>query len=351
MPHPRRSGRVLVVLAAVLAVAAAALYQRLGASMEQRSAAPAGARVQVHPGASLRAVLAELARAGAVREPRLVEWYLRLHGEVLRAQAGTYELEPGATVRQTLGQLAEGRVVMSQVTIVEGWTFAQMRAALDASADLVHDWQPRSAAAIMDALGRHDEPAEGRFYPDTYRFAAGTSDRRIYELALQRMSERLQQEWDARAPGLPLHSAAEALALASIVEKETGREDERTRIAAVFVNRLRQGMRLQSDPTVIYGVGPSYDGNLRRRDLETDGPYNSYTRAGLPPTPIALPGGASLHAALHPAASDALYFVATGEGDGSHYFSATYAEHTAAVLRFLKRTGARPDSAMVGSGR
>jgi UPF0755 protein len=351
MAHQRRTGWALAVLAAILAVTAAALHHELAASMEQRSAAPPGARVQVRPGASLRTVLAELARARAVPKPRLVEWYLRLHGKPLRAQAGTYELEPGATVRQTLEQLADGRVVMAQVTIVEGWTFAQMRAALDASADLVHDWGGRSAAAIMDALARPGEPAEGRFYPDTYRFAAGTSDRRIYELALRRMDERLQQEWDARAPGLPLRSAEEALVLASIIEKETGREDERSRVAAVFVNRLRAGMRLQSDPTVIYGLGAAYDGNLRRRDLETDGPYNSYTRTGLPPTPIALPGGASLHAALHPANSDALYFVATGEGDGSHHFSATYAEHNAAVLRFLRRTGARPDGAMAGSGR
>jgi peptidoglycan lytic transglycosylase G len=350
MPGRGKAGWVLVVLAVALAIVAAAFYRQLDASMERRSAAPAGTRVQVHAGASLRAVLAELARAQAVPEPRLVEWYLRLHGEPLRAQAGTYELVPGATVRQTLDQLAEGRVVMSQVTIVEGWTFAQMRAALDASAELSHDWQHRDAAAIMDALGHHGEPAEGRFFPDTYRFAAGTSDRRIYELALQRMTERLQQEWESRAPGLPVRSADQALVLASIVEKETGREDERPQVAAVFVNRLRQGMRLQSDPTVIYGLGASYDGNLRRRDLDADGPYNSYTRQGLPPTPIALPGGASLHAATHPAETGALYFVATGEGDGSHYFSSTYAEHNAAVLRFLKRTGARPDSAMTGSG-
>jgi UPF0755 protein len=350
MAERRKSGKVLVVLAAGLALAVAALYQQLAASMERRSTAAPGTRVQVHAGASLRAVLAELARAQAVRDPRLVEWYLRLHGEPLRAQAGTYQLEPGATVRQILDQLSEGRVVMSQVTIVEGWTFAQFRAALDAAPDLVHTWQHLDGAAIMDALGQHGEPAEGRFYPDTYRFSAGTSDRRIYELAYRRMSERLQHEWEARAQDLPIHTPGEALALASIIEKETGREDERARIAAVFVNRLRHGMRLQSDPTVIYGLGTAYDGNLRRHDLEVDGPYNTYTRAGLPPTPIALPGGASLHAALHPAESDALYFVATGEGDGSHYFSATYAEHNAAVLRFLKRIGARPDSAMTGGG-
>jgi UPF0755 protein len=351
MARPVNGRRLVVVLAAAVVVAAALLWRQLGASMEQRSTAAPGARVQIHAGASLRAVLAELQRAHALRDPRLVEWYLRLHGEPLRAQAGTYELAPAATVRDTLAQLAAGRVVMSQVTIVEGWTFAQMRAALDASPDLSHDWVQLDSADLMAALGQRGEEAEGRFFPDTYRFAAGTSDRRLYELALQRMSERLAQEWAGRAPDLPLRSPGEALVLASIVEKETGREDERERVAAVFANRLRRGMRLQSDPTVIYGLGASYDGNLRRRDLEADGPYNSYTRAGLPPTPIALPGGASLHAALHPADSDALYFVATGAGDGSHQFSATYAQHNAAVLRFLKRTGARPDRAITGSGR
>jgi UPF0755 protein len=165
------------------------------------------------------------------------------------------------------------------------------------------------------------------------------------------MNERLQQEWAARAPGLPVHTPQEALILASIIEKETGREDERGKVAAVFVNRLRLGMRLQSDPTVIYGLGTRYDGNLRRRDLEADGPYNSYTREGLPPTPIALPGAASLHAALHPESIDALYFVATGNGDGTHQFSATYAEHTLALKRFLQRTGAKPDSAVTRGGR
>ena len=343
--------RATGIVVAALAVAALLLFQQLAASMEQRSAAPAGTRVQVSAGASLRSVLGELARVHALRNPRVVEWYLRLHGEPLRAQAGVYELAAGASARQILAQLSAGHVVMSQVTIVEGWTFAQMRQTLNASHDLSHDWQHLDERALMSALGHGGVAAEGRFFPDTYRFAAGTSDQRIYELAMRRMSERLEQEWAARAPGLPVHSADAALILASIVEKETGREDERARVAAVFSNRLRLGMRLQSDPTIIYGLGRTYDGNLRRRDLEADGPYNSYTRAGLPPTPIALPGGAALRAALHPADSDALYFVATGIGDGSHHFSATYAQHNAALLQFLRRTGARPDGAVSGSGR
>jgi UPF0755 protein len=342
---------LLGTLAVALMVAALLLWRQLEASMEQRSRAPGGTRIQVHAGASLRGVLGELARVQALRNPRLVEWYLRLHGEPLRAQAGIYELAPGADTRQLLEQLRAGRVVLSQVTIVEGWSFAQMRKSLDASSDLVHEWQHLDDPALMSALGLKGVPAEGRFFPDTYRFAAGTADRHIYELASQAMTERLQQEWAARAPDLPVQNPEDALILASIIEKETGREDERAKVAAVFINRLRLGMRLQSDPTVIYGLGARYDGNLRRLDLETDGPFNSYTRFGLPPTPIAVPGAASLRAALHPASIDALYFVATGLGDGSHQFSATYTEHNAALLRFLKRTGARPDSAVTGGAR
>jgi UPF0755 protein len=351
MPRARSVWKLTGTFAAALLVAALLLWRQLNASMEQHSQAPDGTRIQVYAGSSLRVVLGELARVHALRNPRLVEWYLRLHGEPLRAQAGIYELAHGAGTRQILEQLRSGRVVLAQVTIVEGWSLAQMRQALDASSDLVHEWQHLDDAALMSALGLKGVPAEGRFFPDTYRFAAGTADRHIYELAAQAMNERLQQEWATRAPDLPVRGPREALILASIIEKETGREDERAKVAAVFVNRLRLGMRLQSDPTVIYGLGARYDGNLRRRDLETDGPFNSYTRAGLPPTPIALPGGASLHAALHPAAVAALYFVATGAGDGSHQFSATYAEHNVALRRFLQRTGARPDSAVTGGAR
>jgi UPF0755 protein len=349
MARPRGMGwRLAAALAAVLLGAAALLWQRLGASLDERSLALAGTRVQVSAGASLRSILGELERVRAVQHPRRIEWYLRLRGEPIRAQAGIYQLADGASARQILAQLAAGQVVLSQLTIVEGWNLAQMRAAINASADLVHEWRGLDDAALMRALGAGEAAAEGRFFPDTYRFAAGTSDRRIYQLALQRMDERLRQEWAARAPDLPLRSPADALILASIIEKETGREDERAKVAAVFVNRLRRGMRLQSDPTVIYGLGERYDGNLHRRDLEADGPFNSYTRAGLPPTPIALPGGASLQAALHPAPIKALYFVATGLGDGSHHFSADYAEHNAALLQFLKRTGAVPDRAVAG---
>jgi UPF0755 protein len=197
-------------------------------------------------------------------------------------------------------------------------------------------------AEVMRALGHEGELAEGRFFPDTYRFAAGTADRKILEGAYERMQAELNNAWTARAPNLPLASSDQALIMASIVEKETGREDERARVAAVFLNRLRIGMRLQTDPTVIYGLGERYDGTIHTRDLETDTPYNTYTRAGLPPTPIALPGAASLQSVMHPADSDALYFVATGDGDGSHHFSTTLAEHDVAVRAYLRKLGVQP---------
>jgi UPF0755 protein len=201
-----------------------------------------------------------------------------------------------------------------------------------------------SDADLMNALGHAGQPAEGRFFPDTYRFAAGTSDRKILEGAYERMRGELENAWSSRASGLPLTDENQVLILASIVEKETGREDERAKVAAVFVNRLKLGMRLQTDPTVIYGLGERYDGTIHTRDLETDTPFNTYTRAGLPPTPIALPGAASLQATTHPADVNALYFVATGNGDGSHHFSATLAEHDAALRAYLKKLGVQPDT-------
>jgi UPF0755 protein len=266
-----------------------------------------------------------------------------LHGAVVRAQAGTYEIAPHATARSILDQLNAGRVVLEALTVVEGWNFLQLRRALDEHPAVAHQLRGMSDAQLMSALGHEGEAPEGRFFPDTYRFAAGTTDRKILEGAYARMQTELGNAWNARAPNLPVTSADQALILASIVEKETGREDERAKVAAVFVNRLRLGMRLQTDPTVIYGLGERYDGTIHTRDLETDTPYNTYTRAGLPPTPIALPGAASLQASMHPADTDALYFVATGNGDGSHHFSATLAEHDVALRAYLRKLGVQPD--------
>jgi UPF0755 protein len=349
-----RTALSLLLLLVLLAAAAWLAWFGLGWQMDQPAASTQPLRVQVAPGSSLRSTLMALQQQGALRHAHLVELYLRLHGPAPRLQSGTYELSPHASAREVLDQLINGRVVLESVTVVEGWSFAQMRAALDAHPDVAHQLRGLSAQQLMEALGHPGEPAEGRFFPDTYRFAAGTSDRRILERAYERMQAELDAAWSSRAPELPLANPDEALILASIVEKETGREDERPKVAAVFVNRLRLGMRLQSDPTVIYGLGEGYDGHIHSRDLETDTPYNSYTRSGLPPTPIALPGAAALQATLHPAASDALYFVATGNGDGTHQFSATLAEHDVALRAYLRKLGVTPDArvpAAPASGR
>jgi UPF0755 protein len=332
----------LLLLALVLAGGAFALWRDLDHEMQRPSAADEPVRIEVRPGEPLRGILARLQQQGALRHAQAIEWYLRLHRQSPRVQAGTYEVAPHSSPRAILEQFASGRVVLEQLTIVEGWNFAQLRSALDAHPALGHQMRDLSDAALMSALGHEGEPAEGRFFPDTYRFAAGTGDRRILELAYERMQRELAQAWDTRAAELPLSGPTDALILASIIEKESAREDERPKVAAVFLNRLRRGMRLQSDPTVIYGLGNRYDGSIHTRDLETDTPYNSYTRAGLPPTPIALPGTTSLQAAVHPAESDALYFVATGNPDGSHQFSATLEQHDVAVRAYLRKLGVPP---------
>jgi UPF0755 protein len=342
--------RLLVTGAAVALFAAGATLglRILAAQMDAPGANSAAVRFEVQPGMRLRAILGSLEQHGVLRHPRSLELYLRLSGQRPRAQAGIYEIAPRATPRNILDQLVEGRVLLESITIVEGWSFAQMRQALDAQPDIVHQLRGLSDEELMRALGHAAQRPEGRFFPDTYLFAAGTPDRKILDLAYRRMQSALEAGWEHRDPDLPLTTADEALTLASIIEKETAREDERPKVAAVFVNRLRRGMRLQADPTVIYGLGSSYDGNIHTRDLESDTPYNTYTRAGLPPTPIALPGALSLQAALHPAPIDALYFVATGEGDGSHRFSDSLAEQDEALRAYLHRLGITPGSSRPG---
>lgn len=313
--------------------------QRMSLAMDQPGPAGMPVRVQVSAGAPLRSILLQLQRQGVLRDERWVQLYLRMHRRHPRVQAGLYEIAAHASARQILQQFAEGRVLLSSITIVEGWSVSQMRAALDGDPQITHQTRGLSDAQLMQALGHPGQSAEGQFFPDTYRFAAGTSDRKLLEMAYQRMQQTLAEDWSQRSSTLTLASPEQALILASIIEKETARPDERPKVAAVFLNRLRLGMRLQSDPTVIYGLGERYDGSIHTRDLQTDTPYNTYTRAGLPPTPIALPGAASLQAAMHPADIDALYFVATGQGDGSHRFSATLAEQDVALRSYLRRLG------------
>ena len=259
-------------------------------------------------------------------------WLAKLLGKSTQIKAGSYQVPADVTMLGLLDIVTKGQVAEGEFTIIEGWNFRLLRTALNNSPDLRHDSRKLSGSEILQRLGIPEKHPEGLFFPDTYHFSSGTSDLVVLKQAYQTMQRHLQDSWQQRAPNLPLKSPYQALILASIVEKETGQAAERAMIAAVFINRLRKGMLLQTDPTVIYGLGAKFDGNLRRRDLLADTPYNTYTRAGLPPTPIALPGLAALQATLHPAASNALYFVA--RGNGSSEFSATLTQHNRAVNRY-----------------
>lgn len=286
------------------------------------------------PGSSVRAMATVMREVGLLEQEWTFVWLARLLGKSSQLQAGRYALQQPVSMLELVRLISEGKIVQRQIVIIEGWTFRQMREALNADPDIEHDTLALSDAEIMGRIGAPEAHPEGLFFPDTYNFAAGSSDVVILRRAYQAMQLRLQEAWDARAPGLPLRDPYQALILASIVEKETGAESDRPMIAGVFVNRLRTGMLLQTDPAVIYGLGQGFDGNLRKRDLLADTPYNTYTRAGLTPTPIALPGRAALQAALHPAQTDALYFVA--RGDGSSHFSSDLAAHNRAVNKYQK---------------
>jgi UPF0755 protein len=287
----------------------------------------------------------DLTKAGALSNPRSVELYVRLESKIRgrqpKIQVGMYEIPAGASAAEILELFDQGKVVLEQLTVIEGSRFADLRHSLDSHAAITHTLVGKSDEEVMTALGHAGEFPEGRFFPDTYRFAAKTTDVEILGIAYGAMQRVLEEAWKGRTPDLPLQSAYEALTLASIVEKETGLPAERPRISGVFISRLRKGMRLQTDPTVIYGLGASYDGTIRTHDLTTDTPYNTYTRAGLPPTPIALPGRESIQAAVHPQESGELYFVATGNGEGGHHFSKTLEEHNAAVKSYLEHLRAQ----------
>jgi len=293
--------------------------------------------LEVAPGVPLASVAQALAARGILDHPRLWALIARRDGLAARIQAGEYSIAPGTSPAGLLDQLVEGRVVLHPVTLVEGWTFAAALAAIQANPVIRKTLAPEPDATLMTELGAPRVAPEGELFPDTYLVPRAATDLDVLKLAHARLKDRLATAWRERRPDLPLSSPYEVLILASIIEKETGAPDERSRIAAVFVNRLRRGMRLQTDPTVIYGMGTSYEGNIRKRDLTTDTPYNTYTRDGLPPTPIALPGAASLAAAVQPLDTDELYFVASGRGDGRHDFSRTLEEHNAAVGRYLAR--------------
>jgi UPF0755 protein len=284
------------------------------------------------PGASAARVARDLAAKGAIQNAALMRWYAVLTAQASRLQAGEYAIRADDTVVSIVERMVRGQTVVYTVTLVEGLTFKQFRAALAAAPHLKQQTAQWSDTKIMAALGRANEHPEGWFFPDTYVYRRGVTDLDILKRAAAAMRKRLAGVWADREVALPYKSAYEALTMASIIEKETGAAHERAQIAGVFVRRLQKKMLLQTDPTVIYGMGERFDGNIRRKDLREDTPYNTYVNKGLTPTPIANPGFAALHAAVHPAAGDTLFFVS--KGDGTHHFSATYAEHKRAVRRY-----------------
>ena len=288
----------------------------------------------IEPGTTPRGVARDVVAAGVKTDARLLYAWFRVSGQDRAIKAGNYELPPGTTPISLLQKLARGEEALRALTLVEGWNWRQVRQALAKEEQLKHDAAALTDEALMAQLGRPGVAPEGRFFPDTYTYAKGSSDIALLRRAMHAMDRHLEAAWAQRAADTPLKSADEALTLASIVEKETGKASDRGQIAGVFVNRLRVGMLLQTDPTVIYGLGEKFDGNLRKRDLQTDTPWNTYTRAGLPPTPIAMPGKASLLAAVQPQATRALYFVA--KGDGTSHFSASLEEHNRAVNRYQR---------------
>ena len=289
---------------------------------------------RVPAGSSLRGALTQMNAAGLQIPDDLFVLLARWQGQSASIKAGTYTTQAGETPRSLLEKLATGKVTQGSITLVEGWTFRQFRARLDAHPRLKHDTQGLTEVEIIARLKLPLNSLEGRLLPDTYMFDLDSSDLDVIARAVASMQRQLEQVWTQRPPGLPYRTPDEALIMASIIEKETGREEDRALVAAVFVNRLRIGMRLQTDPTVIYGLGDAFTGNLRKIHLQTDTPYNTYTRAGLPPTPIAMPGLASLRATFAPAPSKAMYFVA--RGDGTSQFSHTLDEHNRAVNKYQR---------------
>lgn len=294
----------------------------------------------VAPGTSLKAFARQLRNEKVLPDANTLVWIAYLKGKSRDLKAGEYRFRKGITALEILEQVMSGRVVEYPLTIAEGWTFKQTLEALAAAPKLTHSLQGLKPKQIMASLGYPTMHPEGRFYPDTYYYSSGMSDLIILQRAFQKMEKVLEEEWNGRQGGLPLKSRDEALTLASIVEKETGKSEERALIAGVFVHRMRIGMRLQTDPTVIYGIGDRFNGNLTVKDLRTPTAYNTYVIKGLPPSPIAMPGKLALHAALNPDNTKALYFVS--RGDGSHVFSETYEQHNHAVTKYQLKGKPKP---------
>ena len=328
---------VLVLLAASGAALTSLAWRELNAPL--KIAAAEGEWLRVPNGTSFRSVAAELEQRGLFDRAWLLALYARATGAATQIRAGEYQLLPGTTSLTLLAKLVAGDVYLHQITIVEGSRFAEALAALRAHPAIAAT--DLDGPAIMSELGAPGVHPEGQFFPDTYRFPYGTSDLDILRLAHEALVTRLRDAWSSRSPDLLLKTDYDALIMASIIEKETSLPAERKQISGVFQERLRRNMRLQTDPTVIYGLGEAFDGDLRDADMHRDTPYNTYTRAGLPPTPIALPGAGAIEAAVAPEITGALYFVATGRGDGSHTFSTTFEEHEQAVRDYLREYRSR----------
>jgi UPF0755 protein len=323
----------LVFTAALLLAVAALWWLNRPLPMAPQLATQDVVDVSIPPGSSARRVAQLVVRAGFDTQPALLFLWFRASGEGTRIKAGAYEFGPGTTPIALLDKMVRGEQAVRRVTLVEGWTYWQVLQALRQAEHLKYDLPDDSPQALMQYLGLAATHPEGRFFPDTYVYPKYAQASSVLKQAATAMDQRLAQAWAQRNPGVPLKSPEEVLIMASIIEKETGKESDRTLVAGVFANRMRIGMRLQTDPTVIYGQGPEFSGRLRRVHLDTDNPYNTYTRAGLPPTPIAMPGMASIMAAVQPANTDAFYFVA--RGDGSSQFSRTLDEHNAAVRKYI----------------
>ena len=331
-----------LVLLSLLAAVGAEIRLNLR-SLDEPMQVAAPLTFKVPAGSRLARVAETLAARGALARPRALVLYARWKGTASAIKAGEYEIEPGVTPRNLLDKLVSGQVLLHSLTIVDGWRVQDLLAAMRRNPDVLATL-PATSADVMEKLGMPGVNAEGQFLPETYRFAGGTTDLEILRQAHAALARTLNDAWMNRDPAVPLHSIEELLIMASIVEKESGLPEELPKIAGLYLHRLKIGMRLQADPTVIYGLGDSYDGDLHTIDLRTDGPYNTYTRTGLPPTAIALPGAAAIEATAHPENTDALYFVASGRGDGSHVFSATLDQHNAAVAQYLARQRQRAAS-------
>ena len=327
----------ITVIIAICVSIAAVFYFDMAKTIDSQLAVEDSISIDLKRGSSIKHLANDLNKMGLLDQPKHQVYWSRLHGMSTKLKAGEYRIDPGDNLAVLLSKLLSGKVEQYKLTLIEGWNFKEVVNAINSHPQITHTLEQLPRETIMQKLGYENQHPEGRFYPDTYYIHKGTSDVEIYRRAYEAMDNHLNRLWAKRDGGLPLKSAYEALILASIVEKESAIAEERTTIAGVFINRLRKRMRLQTDPTVIYGMGEEYKGDIRFKDLRQDTPYNTYTRHGLPPTPIAMPGIGAIQAVMHPEETDALYFVAYSDGSGRHFFSTNLDDHVNAVNQYQKK--------------